>query len=356
MRKALTILLLCVLPLAGLAKDLHFLSDRLQQLALAEGMAVPDYRGKPMETSSFRHEGLSYPVVVEYTPEGVIHIGLDVFGPEIKKENPTVYRFIERYMLELRALYAPSEVKRIMESDGVSVTGNIDSVIGMAPEGIRVAYKTRNGAPGEVSISRTDGTSLFSIIFPLSFSLLSGMDKAELDAFFITGLRMAGPAASRALPSNLSRIGKDLYVSENGYYETPSVQNCAFFQKRQNRYYPVCESRLPKESVMTLLTGYLGSKRYTAHLKQFAYNYSTVEVDVPLTQLLAYCLENGCTPYVGIEKCDRKDIRASLFMVNEKLGYCHTFKVDMHPSLLDQEEGPMDVSVHSFTPIHNLRK
>ena len=332
------------------------MSDKLRQIAQAEGIVIPDYQGNPTESIIYRQNGHQYPVIVEYSPDGITHIGLDVFGPEIKKEDPVVYRFVERYMLEQLALYTPSEAKRNMTSDGVSTTGDIKSVFGTDADGIQVNHITNSNFSGTVSIASAGGTPLFSISYPLSISLLTGMDKAELDAYFMTGLRSAARTTRQTVPTNLSRIGKDLYVSENGYYETPAVQNSSFFQKRQNRYEPVCESRLPKESVMTLLTAHVGSKQYTAHLKQSAYNYSTVEVDVPLSQLLNYCLESGCTPYVGIEACDRKGIRASLFMVNEELGYCHTFKVDMHPSLLDHEDGSMDISVHAFTPIHNLHR
>ena len=356
MRKALIISLLCLLSCAGFAKDLRFMSDKLRQIAQAEGIVIPDYQGNPTESIIYRQNGRQYPVIVEYSPDGVMHIGLNVFGTEIKNEDPVIYRFVERYMLEQMALFTPSEAKRNMSSDGVSIAGDINSVFAMDAGSIRVNCTTTSDFSGSVSIASAGGTSLFSISYPLNISLLTGMDKAELDAFFITGLRSAKAVTRQTVPTNLSRIGKDLYVSENGYYETPAVQNSSFFQRRQNRYDPVCESRLPKESVMTLLTAYVGSKHYTARLKQSAYNYSTVEVDVPLSQLLTYCLESGCTPYVGIEECDRKCIRASLFMVNEALGYCHTFKVDMHPSLLDHEDGSMDISVHAFTPIHNLHR
>ena len=345
-----------MLPLWGWANNTGFLTQKLQQIAHADGLVVPDYRGEPMAKCTFSKEAKAYPVVVEFDSKDIIHIGLDIFGPEIKKENPIIYRFVERYMLEMLALYTPSEAKGIMNSDGVSVSGDVDQVLNKDVKKMKVLYTTSNDASGTITLSNAGGSSLFSISFPLSISLLSGMDKAELDAFFFMGLRRTRPYLERAVPDNLSRIGKNLYVSENGYYETSAVQNSSFFQKRRSAYSPICESRLPKESVMTLLTAYTGSKQYTVHLTQHAYGYSRVEVDVPLVQLLNYCLESGCTPYVGIEECDDKSITASLFMVNEGLAYCHTFKFTMDRASLDSDTGVLNASAHTFTPIQNMKR
>lgn len=345
-----------MLPLWGWANNTGFLTQKLQQIAHADGLVVPDYQGEPLEKCTFTKEAKAYPVVVEFDSKDIIHIGLDIFGPEIKRENPIIYRFVERYMLELWALYTPSEAKGIMNSDGVSVTGDVNLVLNKDVKKMKVLYTTTNDASGTITISNAGGLSLFSISFPLSIGLLSGMDKVELDAYFFTGLGRTHPDLERTVPDNLSRIGKNLYVSENGYYETSAVQHSSFFQKRRSAYFPICESRLPKESVMTLLTAYTGSRHYTIHLTQHAYNYSRVEVDVPLTQLLNYCLESGCTPFVGIEECDDKSITASLFMVNEGLGYCHTFKFTMDTASLDSDNGILNASAHTFTPIHNLKR
>ena len=356
MRRALIISLLCMLPLWGSAGNTGFLTQRLQQIALADGLVVPDYRGEPIAKCTFIKESKVYPVVVEFDSKEIIHIGLDIFGPEIKKENPIIYRFVERYMLELLALYTPSEAKGIMNSDGVSVTGNVNQVLNKDMQTMKVVYSTSNDTSGTVTLGNAGGSSLFSITFPLSISLLSGMDKVELDAYFFFGLRQTSPELRRAIPNNLSRIGKNLYVSENGFYVTPAVQNSSFFQKHRSAFSPVCESRLSKESVMTLLTAYIGTRQYIVHLTLHAYNYSKVEVDVPLTQLLNYCLESGCTPYVGIEECDETVITASLFMVNDGLGYCHTFKFTVDIGMLDSETGIFNASAYSFTPVHNLKK
>ena len=354
MRKAVTILFLCLL--SHFCSAVNYLSNRLKQIADSGGISIPDYRGNEMEKCSFFQNGIFYPVVVEYDTDAVIHIGLDIFGPQIKEFNPMVYNFIERYLLELITIYSPSEAKNIMRADGVTIKGNLEELFQINTNNLKITYTTANGSSGAVLIRTNEGSQLLDIVFPLSISLISGMDKPELDASFISGLSSYNVLVKNIVPDNLSRIDNNLYVSENGYYETPDVQNCSFYRKRILSYEPICNSSLPKESIMTLLTAHARSNQFTVHLTQYEYNYSKVKLDVSLDQVLGYCLNSGCTPYVGIEQCDDTKIVASLFMVNEDLGYCHTFKFVMSPSILGKGNGNIDASVYTFTPIHNISK
>jgi len=185
---------------------------------------------------------------------------------------------------------------------------------------------------------------------------LKEKDKAELEQAFWDGLMVYRPKGKNLRPDNLQRIDKDLYVSENGFYETESVQNTAFFKKALFSWIPVCESTYPSESVMTLLTGHTGKKDYTIHLLQHRYRFGTAETDIPLALLLEYCIGMGCTPYVGIETIEGDRISAVLFMVNDDKGYCHTFRFFIEKALLDMTEGAFLAEAYTFTPIDNLKQ
>lgn len=181
-------------------------------------------------------------------------------------------------------------------------------------------------------------------------------DKVELEQAFWDGLQAFMPKGYTAPIGNPKRIDQNLYVSENGWYESESVQNTAFFKKFLFTWQPVCESARPSESVMTLLTGHTGKKEYRVNLLQHRYKYGTAETEVPLSLLLEYCLTMGCTPYVGIETSDSETIAATLFMVNEPVGYCHTLHFTIEKALLDQHEGLFRAEAYTFTPINNLKK
>ena len=181
-------------------------------------------------------------------------------------------------------------------------------------------------------------------------------DKVQLEQEFWDGLQVFIPKGLKASQGDLKRIEKNLYVSEQGWYETESVQNTAFFRKWMFGWIPLCESDRPAESAMTLLTGHTGKKQYTVQLKQHRYKYGMSETEVPLALLLEYCLSQGCIPYAGVESTSDGRVVATLFMVNADAGYCHTFKCEMDSTMLDSEEGTIEAEAYTFTPIHNLAK
>ena len=182
-------------------------------------------------------------------------------------------------------------------------------------------------------------------------------DKPAMEQFFMDGLSRYDAVWERPVPDNLQRIDKNLYVSDFGHYETEMVRAVSYFRKIKGEYVPLRDSKYPVESIATLLSGYMGNTRYTVHFKQRRYNYAMEEVDVSLSRLLGFCImECSFVPYVGIENADDNAVKATLFLVNEQLGYSHTFIFTIDPGLLEQEEGLMQVEAYTFTPIHNLAR
>ena len=195
------------------------------------------------------------------------------------------------------------------------------------------------------------------IITSLLALIVSGQmpDKVSLEQLFMETLVCYQGSLALPVPDNLQRIHKNLYVSDFGYYKAESVRAVSYFRKTSGQYKPIRERSSPVESIVTLLSGYTGTSHYTVSLKQHCYNYQTIEVEVPLNQLLAFCIvECGFVPYVGIESEEGKYVTATLFLVNKQLGYSHTFMFRIDPAILEHEEGLLPAEAYTFTPINNL--
>lgn len=193
------------------------------------------------------------------------------------------------------------------------------------------------------------------IILLLLLVLTIPQDKADMDKAFMAGLSSYTQQRSKEIPARLVRIDKNLYASDEGFYETESVRNRSYFRKSSSVYQPVCDAALPEESVRTLLTGFTGTTEYMVHLTQHCYNHTIVEVDVPLAQLIGYCLDDGFSPFVGVESMGREQILATLFLVDSQRGLCHTFRFCIDMDLLDKGSGVFQASGYTYTPIHNLK-
>lgn len=351
MRKTLTYLLLLAVPLTCMGRPVGFASSRLAALAEAAGLVIPDHPSGAREVFSCVSQGKTVPVAVEYAKGEVTHIGLDLFGEDVRKENALVCHFVERYTLE-SLLDGPSLHREGNSAGRVVMQGNIFSVLQERTENRSVQISLDGEGMGSVAFAQDSGVPVFSIRFPADIQLLSGKQKDELEKDFLRKVTAERKIKKREVPRNLKRVDRDLYVSENGFFEIEQAQNTAFFRKKGVSYVPLCESAQPVESVMTLLTGFIRKKEYSMQAAFHQYGFKTTEMAVPLDHLIDCCLEEGCTPYVGIESKDGGSVVATLFMVNRSLGYTHTFRMTLDPAILDRAAGVLQARAYLYTPLN----
>ena len=352
MCKALTYLLLLLLPFPSLGRPVGFSSGRLADLAAAAALAIPENPTGKRAVMSVVCQGRRVPVVVEYEAGTVVHIGLDLFGEAVKKENVLVYNFVERYLLE-SLLDSHSLRWDNMPAYGRIVTqGDLFSILQQGLERSSVQVSTDGEGKGRVEITADTGLPAFSVRFPTEIQLLTGEKKDELEKGFIRKVTGERKLKKKEIPRNLKRIDRDLYVAENGFFEITEAQNSAFFRKKGLSFQPVCETSQPVESVMTLLTGYNRKKDYAVRMTFHQYGYQSVEKTVPLDYLIDSCLEDGCVPYVGIESRNEETVVATLFMVNRPFGYSHTFQFTVNPEIFDKPAGILYAKAYLYTPLY----
>ena len=356
MRKALTIglLLLCI-SLPGAARQLPFASERVARIAAAVGWKASGDLGQGRDSDHFPFvcQGKSYPVIVECRNGFVDHIGLDIFGKELKEGNRLACDFVERYLLETLLDRCAADPGYGFKPTGVSLFGNWKEVVEKGHEGLLFSCSYAEGAGARMELSYDTDLPVFTISFPTTLKVLTGKDKDELENAFLRDLSASGEAKERPVPGNLKRVGQNLYVSENGYWEIEPAQNSAWFTKRGNAYQPLCAASHPAESVITLLTGYVWDKDYSVKASFHQYGYKKRETTIPLSRLLDHCFDEGCTPYAGIESNKNGTVVATLFLVNQQLGYCHTFRFTINASLLDKRDGVFLAKAYLYTPLNH---
>lgn len=352
MRKTLTYFLLLLIPFAGMGRPAGFSSGRLAAIAAAAELTLPDPPAGKRAVVSVVCQGRRVPVVVEYEAGTVVHIGLDLFGESVKAENLLVYNFVERYLLESLLDSRSVRWDNTPAYGRVVVQGDLFSVLQQGLESSSVHLSMDGEGMGRLEITREAGFPAFSVRFPTEIQLLTGEKKDELEKDFIQKVTAPRKVKKREIPRNLKRVDRDLYVAENGFFEIASAQNSAFFRKKGISFQPVCESSLPVESVLTLLTGYNRRKDYAVQTSFHQYGYQTVEKTVPLEVLIEGCLEDGCVPYVGIETRNEETLVATLFMVNRSFGYSHTFQFTVSPEILDKPAGILSARAHLYTPLY----
>lgn len=110
----------------------------------------------------------------------------------------------------------------------------------------------------------------------------------------------------------------------------------------------------PIESLRNLLSISSIQNNYTIEVKLNKYGFKQEIFNCPLSQLIDFCLQEGCKPYVGIEKVEENTITAVLIMVQPYYGYNHIFKVEFNPETLRDKSGIIHCIVNVYIPTHNV--
>ena len=116
----------------------------------------------------------------------------------------------------------------------------------------------------------------------------------------------------------------------------------------------ICDVSHPIESLRNLLSTSSIQNNYTITIKINKYGFKQEVLSIPLSQLIDFCLQEGCTPYIGIEKVEDETITAVLIMVQPNYGYNHIFKIEFNSETLKDKTGIIHGVVNVYTPTHNI--
>ena len=364
----------CVLASVLTTEAAHALS-RVERLS-AE-ISIPYLDVDTCVTISYK----GYPVVIERKDEEIAHIGITIFGNSLKNNsNEQIYRFIEQYLLELLTYQTKSDQAQRMFDDGVIIMGDLKDIpLLSSDEGIFLTETYEQGRG--YNIEWSNGKSTFSMSFTPKYELISGLNKIELENQFVKRVRAhkITKEPSSYTGGDTIRISEDLFVVKNGFYILEQIECSKYltYEKRRQKESKtnslgkdaidslstfncldsltlVCDEKYPIESLRNLLSTSSIQNEYTISVKINKYGFKQEVFSVPLSQLIDFCLQEGCAPYVGIEKAEDETITAVLIMVQPNYGYNHIFKIEFNSETLQDKTGIIYGVVNGYTPTHNV--
>lgn len=188
----------------------------------------------------------------------------------------------------------------------------------------------------------------------LSYEDIMGKNKIELENEFISTIRKGIHSCYPFNPADYERAGGLFYIKNGSEYYAEHIRNDSYAIKKGKEIVPLLDASYPQESVMTLFTTPAAARNFDIELHHHKYGFAEDIVTINLSDLLASCIEAGCIPFVGIEKCEKDAITASVFLVNEACGYNHIMKVTLRPSLLRTASGCISADLYTYIPTHNI--
>ena len=353
----LSILLLC----GGIESDcfgLTFRSDKIEALAKA---AAVDLSGRD---SSFSTTWNGREITVRIADGEVEHIGYRLFPNGLRgvAVNEGIADFVERYWMELSmpADRQKTVSQQMLEDKFAFVAGGLD-LIDRIQKNHDCDFSC-NVSETLVLMAWGDKFHPFcKIQFPVNHELILGRTMREND---------------RRLPAEILRTSTDqrhgfvdsphfmsdtdtlssIYICKSGIYLDCELRSDRYFKNEQN--IPVFDPEFPAESVSNLFTDYdiEASKNIALAISQQIYGLNEQRIDTTIGQFVAYCMQNGCTPYVGIIDLDCNG-RADLLVImrNWEIGYNHVLRVALPVESISTGCGKATARLNAFVPSSNVK-
>lgn len=344
-----------------------FGSQRLKEIAMT---LQAEYRidcRKP-QVCAF---GGSELVVRENALRSIDHIGFRIFSEKLMAENPSpVYRFVERYLLELYLMEEPAERARKLAEDKVTLKcgkgkgeredAALAKILPKLARASSVIILTDNRY---YSVSFYQASeALFSIRFPIRYELLWGMNKKEAENTFYEDLlhfRVGRQAVTaRNMPEDgslLVAINDSCFMEKGETYLIDAMNANRYYRRTPHgKYLPLRDMAYVEESIRNLFL-LPTDEHITVSVTLHLYNRRKIIFETPLVQLLAFCRETGCRTFVGIESSEEQRVSGTVVLENASYGYCHQLHFATDTGILAEAGGhKMDADLYVYVPTHNV--
>lgn len=278
-------------------------------------------------------------VVVAVKGNTVSHIGLWLFGEGVRNiDNTPVFDFLERYFLQLK--YPPTvktAQKMISDDQFRFVTGSLNTVDDIRPtDNFGFSYDKHF----YTATWNRDGQPLLSVTFPVEYELISGENKIEAENNLLSDIQQTTSVTSKPKTAQDPHYINDLF-SNRLYYQKGTL---------------VSSERHPAETVSNMLLSLQAKGKYDINMTQVSYGFKKTVFKVSLRQWLAFCQNNGCHLYVGIEDIkENGDVSAVVLAVNEAENYNHVLTVTVPSDVLQRQQGTLEARLYPYVPTHNVR-
>jgi len=310
-------------------------------------------------------------VAVRVSDGCVDHIGFRIFSGRLRSEviNPHIADFVERYWLRLTLpLKREKSVNQQLTEDRfVFLTGDVESIdaiqrdttlavsCSVTPELVTVAWGSIEEKP------------LCCITFPVNHELILGRRMLENDRRLpgeINSVKIKDrPTKSMDTASQLTPdVPSSLWIENVGSYLADVLKN--------ERYYtcgadgmslePVFDADRCKESIANMFTDYDVEKAREIKLSicHKIFGLKEQQIETTVQKFVAYSMQNGCVPYVGIVSVDKDNsgfANVLVIMHNSQLGYNHVLRATVPLDCISNGDGTCHARLNAFIPSSNIK-
>lgn len=282
-------------------------------------------------------------------------MGYMLFSNEMKEMAHTpILNFLERYLLQLDYPQKDRPQNKMLREDRVKFEIGSLAMVATLQTDCTFSYSYEHNR--YIATWSRDGNPILSVSFPANHELISGENKKEAEEFIETDIRASQPSPTMPVNKDLltSTIQKDYYVRPGSTYLKKQLTSDLYYQQTDNFFSLIINESHPLESAANIMLSTDNPSSFILKVKQVMYGYKKKYFDVPLRNWIAYCQNNGCELYFGVESFDKEMIRASVIAVNDAEKYNHVLFVMIPLKTISQGSGDIEAQLETFIPMQNV--
>ena len=314
-------------------------------------------------------------VCLRTDPMGEVeHVGIPLFNDMLRLLQPSpVYDFLEYAVLNWKYKVNPNQ---LYLSKVIFKVGSWETLLREKLSEIECSIENREDKLYIVSWKREE-KDVAVIGIPIEYELLNNDTRRNMERAFVRDLEASKPSSTRQNPVVVSEERLSIYgteglfvipgksyiidlLNQNVYYKLTTVYETAdtvinnkSVTMSMEAVLPVVviDPEFPAETFANLMMCDDGSvPDVTIELDFHLSNYHRQKLAMRLSQLKAFCRQQGCSLYFACDGVQKDKTRGVMFASNLPKGYNHLFSLRIPTEQLTTEAPTVQADVYLYIP------
>lgn len=374
MKKSSRLVLVLAMTVVSLSLSAQYKAERLRKAVDVLGVKICPDSIKPDTTISLTAKDGRL-VSLRTDPMGDIeHIGIPLFNDMMRYLQPSpVYDFLEYAVLNWKYKVNPNQ---LYLSKVIFKVGGWETLLQSKLSELECSIDNMDDKLYVVSWKQND-KEIAVIGIPIEYELLNNDTRRNMERLFLSELQKVQFSIVRPNPEAISENCLSIYGTE-GLFVIPG-KSYIIDLLNQNVYYKlttiyekvdtiinnkpvtmsieaiqpvvVTDPEFPAETFANLMMcDDCSVPDATIEMDFHLSNYHRQHVIMPLSQLKAFCRQQGCNLYFACDGVKKEKIRGVMFASNLPNGYNHLFSLRISSEQLTSTTPTVQADVYLFIP------
>ena len=345
--RSVCVVTLMMLLTAQACQAQTYRTERLRQIAAALSLRLPTDLKSEADLGTVANRGGKEIYATTNAYGEVSHIGYRLFAPELVAhyQNEPLFHFIERYLLELDLRIDGKTADVRMDVDQVVFTRGTTAILRTLTPTTNFSFDMEEIRNRFYRLTWTFGSENkdVSLVIPANCQLIIGANAVELEQMAVRDIQRAVAMSRKDILGRWAEAkgfrGEHALVLDGGAYMSRYIRGDLYVSEAEGRNHPICTSSQPMQSVSNLMLTGIADKEFPLALTMNRYGGKRDQLNVTLSQYIAFCLAEGCKLYFGVKKQTDTELTGALFAYNQRFAYTHLLDVTFPLSLLSGQSG-----------------